>query len=62
MQHMCGNILYMFDYWADPVLHILLQKSSTDKDIVLFNFIFPRHTLSATTVIWTLQGFELESR
>ena len=25
---MLGNIPYMFDYWADPVVHLLLQKSS----------------------------------
>ena len=23
-----GNILYMFDSWADPVVHLLLLKSS----------------------------------
>ena len=28
MQHMHGNIPYMFDYWADPVVHLLLGKSS----------------------------------
>ena len=28
MQNMLGNIPYMFDYWADPVVHLLLQKSS----------------------------------
>ena len=25
---MLGNISYMFDYWANPVIHLLLLKSS----------------------------------
>ena len=40
IQHMHGNIPYMFDCWADPVVHLLLLKSSmaeaigyTDKEI-----------------------------
>ena len=28
-KHMLDNIPYMFDYWADPVVHLLLLKSST---------------------------------
>ena len=28
MQHMDGNIRYMFIYWADPVVYLLLLKSS----------------------------------
>ena len=24
---MHGNVPYMFDYWADPVVHLLLLKS-----------------------------------
>ena len=28
MQHMNGNIPYRFDCWADPVVHLLLLKSS----------------------------------
>ena len=28
MQHMHGNISYMFDYWANPVVHLLLVKTS----------------------------------
>ena len=28
MQPMHGIILYMFDCWADPVVHLLLLKSS----------------------------------
>ena len=27
-KHMHGNFPYMFDYWADPVLHLLLLKRS----------------------------------
>ena len=27
MQHMHGNIPYLFDFWADLVVHLLLQKS-----------------------------------
>ena len=30
MQHMHGNILYMFDCWADPVVHLILLLSSMD--------------------------------
>ena len=26
-QHMHGNILYMFYFWADPVVRLLLLKS-----------------------------------
>ena len=28
MQHMHGNIPYMFNCWAYPVVHLLLQQSS----------------------------------
>ena len=28
MQHMHGNILYMFDCWTNLVVHLLLLKSS----------------------------------
>ena len=28
MQHMQGIIPYLFDCWADPVVHLLLLKSS----------------------------------
>ena len=28
LQHIHGNIPYMFDRWADPVVHLLLLKSS----------------------------------
>ena len=28
MEHMYGIIPIMFDYWADPVVHLLLVKSS----------------------------------
>ena len=28
MKHMYGNNLYMFDYWVEPVVHLLLLKSS----------------------------------
>ena len=28
MQHMHGTIPYMFDCWADPVVHLLLVKNS----------------------------------
>ena len=28
MEHMYGNIPYMFDCWADPVVHLFLLKSS----------------------------------
>ena len=31
MQHTHGLILYMLDYWADPVVHLLLLKSSMTK-------------------------------
>ena len=31
MQHMHGMILYLFDCWADPVVHLLLLKSSMTK-------------------------------
>ena len=27
---MRGNIQYLFDYWADPFVHLLLLKSSMD--------------------------------
>ena len=27
MQHMHGNLPYMSDYWADPVVHLLLLKN-----------------------------------
>ena len=27
MQHLFGTILYMLEYWADPVVHLLLLKS-----------------------------------
>ena len=27
IQHMPGNITYMFDYWADQVVHLLLPKN-----------------------------------
>ena len=27
MLHTLGNFPYMFDYWADPVAHLLLLKS-----------------------------------
>ena len=30
IQHMHGNIPFMFDCWADSVLHLLLLKSSMD--------------------------------
>ena len=30
MLHMYGIIPYMFDCWADPVVHLLLLKSSMD--------------------------------
>ena len=28
VQYMHGNISFMFDCWADPVVHLLLLKSS----------------------------------
>ena len=28
MQNMHGNITYLFDFWADPFVHLLLLKSS----------------------------------
>ena len=30
MQHMDGNIPYMFYCWAEPGVHLLLLKSSMD--------------------------------
>ena len=30
MEHMRGNIPYLFDFWADPFVHLLLLKSSMD--------------------------------
>ena len=30
-KNMHGNIPYMFDYWADPVVHLFILKSSMDK-------------------------------
>ena len=31
VHYMHGNILFMFDGWANPVVHLLLLKSSIDK-------------------------------
>ena len=31
MQHMNGNIPYLFDFWDDPFVHLLLLKSSMVK-------------------------------
>ena len=28
IQDMHGNVLYLFDYWADPVVHLILLKGS----------------------------------
>ena len=33
MQHVDGIIPNMFDCWADPVVHLLLPKSSTTSGI-----------------------------
>ena len=30
---MHGNIPYLFDFWADPIVHLLLLKSSMVKPI-----------------------------
>ena len=30
-----GNIPYLFDFWADPFVHLLLLKSSMVKVIVM---------------------------
>ena len=35
MLHMHGILLYMIDYWADPVVHFLLLKSFIAQQIVL---------------------------
>ena len=32
MLQMNGTIPFMFDYWADPVVHLLLLKSSMVKE------------------------------
>ena len=29
LQHMHGNIPFMFDYWADPTVHLLLLDTSS---------------------------------
>ena len=32
MQYMSGNILFMYDSWADLVVHLLILKSSMSRD------------------------------
>ena len=36
MLHMHGNISYMFDYWANLVVHLLLMKSSMSDQYFYF--------------------------
>ena len=38
MQHMHGIIAYMLDCWADPVVHLLLLKSTTKNSINEWKF------------------------
>ena len=35
MQHMDGIISYLFDYWANPVVHLLLLKASMPFEIAI---------------------------
>ena len=48
MQYMHGNIPYMFDCWADPVVHLLLLKNSTTPSSSSSSFPSPQRSPSST--------------
>ena len=38
MQHIHDSITYVFDYWGDPVGHLLQPKSSRARVLIPLNF------------------------